>query len=104
MRCPTCAEEVPLSWSRYLGNPRGSHVCPACAGRFRPRTTWRFYLAVGCAWSAALALALWAMRDLGLPLWAACALLAGLGGGLLLALDRWLDDRVRRAVVLPPRG
>lgn len=103
MHCPSCQTHVPLGWRRYLSSPLGRHACPACATRFRPRTTWRFYVAVVAAWLGVLALSLWAMTAHGLGLAATLALHFGLGFGLLLPLDRWLDDRVRRCVPCAPR-
>ncbi len=98
MRCPGCDADQPLTWSRYLRAPLGRHVCSACGIPFRPRTTWRFYLVVVLAWLLVLALSLWAMRALGLGLGPTLALYFAIGFGVLLPIDRWLDDRVRACV------
>ena len=103
MRCPACDVDVPLTWRRYLTSPLGRHACPGCETRFRPHTSWRFYVTVIVAWGAALAASLWAMESRGLGLEASLALHFALGFGLLLPLDRWLDDRVRRTVPVTRR-
>lgn len=96
MQCPACHVEAPLTWRRYLASPLGNHACPACAARLRPRTTWRFYAVVVATWLLVLGASLWAMQARGLGLGVTLALHFALGFGILLPIDRWLDDRVRR--------
>jgi hypothetical protein len=96
MQCPACHTETALGWGRYLRSPLGNHTCPACAVRLRPRTTWRFYAAVVATWLLVLGASLWAMAAHGLSLAVTLALHFVLGFGILLPIDRWLDDRVRR--------
>ena len=96
MQCPACHAEHALGWGRYLRSPLGNHACPSCAARLRPRTTWRFYTAVVATWLLVLGASLWAMEAHGLGLGVTLALHFALGFGILLPVDRWLDDRVRR--------
>jgi hypothetical protein len=54
-------------------------------------------------WLLVLATSLWAMQNLRLGLPATVAIHFVLGFAILLPLDRWLDDRLRRTVLLGER-
>jgi hypothetical protein len=51
-------------------------------------------------WSLVVAASLWAMQSFALGLPVTLALHFALGLGILLPLDRWLDDRRRQTVRL----
>lgn len=87
--CPYCGETFRLTWRRYLRHPAGKQTCPCCGRRSKLRGSWATQILVGSA-SLFAGLGAYAVASVSLAMG---VITFGALIGLILAVDRWNDER-----------